>query len=99
MQMFTPKQWTEAADPCGWIREKLEAEEGDPIGKPAVSTNLNSQDCSDTKAPNRQNVSAYMRPQTHIEQRTARPWLSEKMCLTPKRLEAPGSGEIWEGEG
>jgi hypothetical protein len=28
MQIFTPNQWTEAADHCGWIRENLgEAEE------------------------------------------------------------------------
>jgi hypothetical protein len=29
-------------DPCGWIKEKLEEaeEEGNPIGRPAVSTNL-----------------------------------------------------------
>ena len=42
MQIFAPNQWTEAADPCGWIREKLEEaeEEGDPVGGPAVSINL-----------------------------------------------------------
>ena len=42
MQIFTSNQWTEAGDPCGWIREKLEVakEEDDPIGRPAVSTNL-----------------------------------------------------------
>jgi hypothetical protein len=42
MQIFTPNQWTEAADPCGWIREKLEEaeEKNDPVGGPAVSINL-----------------------------------------------------------
>lgn len=42
MQMFTPNQWTEAADPCGWIREKLQEaeEEGKPEEGPAVSTKL-----------------------------------------------------------
>jgi hypothetical protein len=31
MQLFVPNHWTVAADPCGWIREKLEEaeEEGD----------------------------------------------------------------------
>jgi hypothetical protein len=56
MQIFTSTQWTEAADPRGWIREKLEEteEEGDPIGRPAVvSTNLDSWDLSDTKSPTR----------------------------------------------
>jgi hypothetical protein len=32
MQKFVPNQWTEAADPCGWIREKLE--EGEEVGHP-----------------------------------------------------------------
>jgi hypothetical protein len=45
MQIFTPNQCTEGADPCGWIRKKLEEaeEHGDPIGRPAVSINLDSQ--------------------------------------------------------
>jgi hypothetical protein len=39
MQIFAPNQWTEAIDPCSWIREKLEAEEASyPVGGPAVST-------------------------------------------------------------
>jgi hypothetical protein len=40
MQVFTLNQWIEVADPCGWIREKLEEaeEEGNPVGQPAVST-------------------------------------------------------------
>jgi hypothetical protein len=42
MQIFAPKHWTEAADPDGWIREKLEEaeEEGDPSGGLAVSVKL-----------------------------------------------------------
>jgi hypothetical protein len=42
MQIFISNQWTEADEPCGLIREKLEEveEEGDPIGRPALSTNL-----------------------------------------------------------
>jgi len=41
MQIFAPNKWTEAADPCGWIREKLEeAEEGNPVGVLAMSINL-----------------------------------------------------------
>ena len=44
MQIFTPNQWTEAADACGWIRERLEeAEEVDEtVGGPADSINLTS---------------------------------------------------------
>jgi len=42
MQICAPNQWTDPADPCGWIREKLEEaeEEGNPVGGPAVSINL-----------------------------------------------------------
>jgi hypothetical protein len=42
MQIFTPKQWTEAADSCDWIREKLEKseEEDSPLGGPQISINL-----------------------------------------------------------
>ena len=35
MQIFVPNQWTEAAEPCGTIGEKLEeGEEGNPLGGP-----------------------------------------------------------------
>ena len=42
MQKFTCNQWTESGNSCGWIREKLEEaeEEGEPVERPAVSTNL-----------------------------------------------------------
>jgi len=49
MQILTPSQWTEAADPCDWIREKLKVaeEKGNPIVKAAVSTYLDPQELSD----------------------------------------------------
>jgi hypothetical protein len=78
MQIVIPNQWTEAEDPCDCIREKLEAEEeGDPIGRPAVSTNLDCQDLSDTEPPTRQHIPLDMRPMTHMQQRTACSGLSE----------------------
>jgi hypothetical protein len=82
MQIFIPKQWTETGDPCGWIREKVEVaeEDSDPIGRPAVSTNLDPQDLSDTELPNRQNTPADMRPPTCIQQRTVRSGLSQRRC-------------------
>jgi hypothetical protein len=35
MQIFAPNQWTEAADLCGWRREKLEEaeEKGGIVGE------------------------------------------------------------------
>ena len=49
MHTIPPKQWTEACDPCDWIRENLEGEEGDSIGRPAVWTNMDPLDISDTE--------------------------------------------------
>jgi hypothetical protein len=42
MQILAPTQWTEASDHCGWIRGRLKEaeEEGDLVGGPAVSINL-----------------------------------------------------------
>jgi hypothetical protein len=45
MQIFAPNHWTEAADPCGWIREKLgeAVEQGGSVVGPAVATHLDHQ--------------------------------------------------------
>jgi hypothetical protein len=69
MQIFILNQGTEAADPCGWIREKLEEaeEEGDPVGQPAVSINLLPWGLSDTEPPTGQHTPADKRPLTHIQ--------------------------------
>ena len=60
-------------------------EEGDPIRRPAVSTNLDSQDLSDTEPPTRQHTPADMKPPTHIQQRTAWSGLSERRSTQPLR--------------
>jgi hypothetical protein len=62
-----------AADPYGWIRERRKEpeEEGGPVGGPAVSINLDSQDLSNTGPPNSQHAPADMRAPTHRQQRTA----------------------------
>jgi hypothetical protein len=42
MQKIIPHHWAEFGDPCGRIREKLEEaeEDGDTVGRSAVSINL-----------------------------------------------------------
>ena len=81
MQIFAPNQWTEVADHCGWIRDKLEAEEeGNPVERSAVSINLDSWDLSDTGTPTRQHIPADMKPPTHIQQRTAGSGFSQRRC-------------------
>jgi hypothetical protein len=56
MEIFVLNQWTEAADPCGWIRGKLEEseEEGNPVVGAAISINLDLQDLLDTGPSTRQ---------------------------------------------
>ena len=67
MQIFVPNQWTEAAEPCGLVREMLKEaeEEHDPVGGPAASINLDPRDFSDTGPPNGQHTPANMRLPTH----------------------------------
>ena len=82
MQIFAPNQWTETADPCGWISEELEEPEegGDPVGGPSVSINLDPRHLSDTLTPTRQHTTAGMRLPTHIQQRTAAAGFSQRRC-------------------
>jgi hypothetical protein len=91
MQILADNQWIEVMDPCGWIREKLEeAEEEDNPIRPAVSTNLDSQDLSDTELPNRQQTRAGLRHSTYIQQRTA--------CLASVKEDVPNCWETWVPE-
>ena len=70
MQLFASNQWTEAAEPCSWIRGKLEEaeEEGKPVRGLAVSTHLDTQDLSDTGPPTRKHTPSVMSVQ-HIYSR------------------------------
>jgi hypothetical protein len=80
MQVIIRKQWTEADDLCGWIRENLEedGEQGNPIRTPAVSTNLGTWELSDTDPPTRQDTPADMTSPTRLQQRIARYWLNQR---------------------
>jgi hypothetical protein len=55
-------------------------EEGNPVGGPVVSINLDSQDLSDSRPATRQHIPADMRPPTHIQQRTAGSVFSQRIC-------------------
>ena len=68
----------------GWIRKRLEEteEEGNPTGRPAVSTNLDPWDLSDTESPTRQHTWAGLRLWTHIQQRTVWSGLSLRIRST-----------------
>jgi hypothetical protein len=99
---LTPNQWTKAGDPCGgWIRERLEEaeENGDPIGRPAVSTNLDPRDLSDTEPPTRWHTLVGQRLPTYTAENCPVWPQWEMIHLTLERLEAPGSGEAWRGRG
>jgi hypothetical protein len=55
--------------------------EGDPIGRPAVSTSLNHGEPLDTEPPTRQHTGAGLRPQNHVYQRIAWSGLSGRLRL------------------
>ena len=73
MQILVPNQWTETADPCGQIREKLEEadEEGDPVEGPEVSINLDLRRISETEPSIRQDTWTGIRSLALVEHRTA----------------------------
>jgi hypothetical protein len=60
-------------------------EEGEPIGKPRVSTNLDPMISETLGPPTRHRALADMRLLTHIQQGTAWPGLSERRCTKPLR--------------
>jgi hypothetical protein len=73
-----------------------EVEEGDPIGRPAVSTNLNPWDLSDTEPPARQHTWTDLGPLTHIQQRAAWSGLNERWRPNLQETwDPPGCGEAW----
>ena len=77
-----------------WLKLEEAEEEGNPIGRPAVSTNLNPKDLSKTGPPTRQHNQTIWGHQ-HIFSRRLRVWTqSAKIHLTLKRQEEPGSGKV-----
>ena len=54
--------------------------QGDPVAGPADTINLDPRDLSDPVPPTRKHSSAFMRLQTHIQQRTTRSKFSQRRC-------------------
>jgi hypothetical protein len=77
------------------MREKLEEveEEGNSVGGPAVSINLDPSNLSNTGPPTRQYIPANMRPPTYIQQRTT--WSASVREDAPNPQETRGPREIW----
>ena len=77
--------------------EKLEEaeEDGSPMGNPTVSTDLETQDLSDMELPPIRYHTAAEASDTCIIKDCLIWPKYEKMHLTLKSLEAPGSGEVW----
>jgi len=61
MQIRAPNQWTEAADPYGWLREEEAEEKGNPGRGPAISTNLHPRDLSGTGPPTSQHIIVFLK--------------------------------------
>jgi hypothetical protein len=68
-----PSNGQKLLTPVAELRKSWEEaeEEGNPVGGPAVSINLDPQDLLDTGSPTRQHTPADMRPPTIIQQRAA----------------------------
>ena len=62
--------------------ERLEEakEEGNPVGGPAVSINLDPREFLGIGTPTREHTPSDMRSTTHIQQRTAGSGFSQKRC-------------------
>jgi hypothetical protein len=58
------KQLTPVVELKGKVKE---AEKGDPVGRPAVSINLDPRDLSNSGQPKKKHTPAYMRPPAHIQ--------------------------------
>ena len=56
MQAFTPNHWTKVRDHYGGIRGRIEGteENADPIGKPAISANLDLWKILESEIPNKE---------------------------------------------
>jgi hypothetical protein len=54
-QILKSNHWTEVRNPYGWIRGRIKGAvgEGNPIGRPAASTDPDSREFSDTEPPTR----------------------------------------------
>jgi hypothetical protein len=57
-QIYTPNHWPEDGDPYDLISESIEEVkvEGNPIGRPAVSTNVEPRELPKTEPPTRQHT-------------------------------------------
>jgi len=95
MKIFIPNQQTEALEPSGWIREKLEEteEKGDSVGGPAVSTNMDTWNLLDTEPPIRENMPTDRGPQL-IYNRGLRD-LGSVREHEPNIQETGGPREVW----
>ena len=64
MQILIAKHWTEVRDPYGRVRGRIEGAEGDgnPIGRPTVSTNLDPWELPETEPPTKEHTQAGLRP-------------------------------------
>jgi hypothetical protein len=65
MQILTLNHYTEVTDPCRGIRGRIEGAkgEGNPIGRPAVSTNQDPLELPGAEPPTRQYTQVGTRPQ------------------------------------
>ena len=68
MQIFTAKLWVEVGESYGRGRRGIEGTEGDgnPIGRPTVSTNLDPWELPETEPPTKEHTQAGLRSLAHM---------------------------------
>jgi hypothetical protein len=68
MQILTAKHCPEGRDVYGRDRGRIEGTEGDgnPIGRPTASANLDPWELSETKPPTKDHTQASLRPPAHM---------------------------------
>jgi hypothetical protein len=81
MQIFAPNQWTEAADPCCWIREGWKNLRRRVILQEGQQSQLNgTPEISDNGSTNRRHTPADIRLPTHVQYRTSGSVIIQRCC-------------------
>ena len=81
MQRLAANYSSKVGDPYERVRGRTEGAEGDgnPIGR-TISTNPDSWELQETKPPTKEHKWVGLRPQAHMQQRTALSGLSGREC-------------------
>jgi hypothetical protein len=98
MQILTANHWTENGDPYGRVRGRIEGAEGDgnPIGRPRVSTNLDPWS-SQRQSHQPKNIQAGLRlPSTYVTE-TLSGLSGRELDLSCRDVIPHNQSKFWRG--